>query len=80
MLLMYSTEINHLSAYVLKYLRAWMLNENKKKRAGWSFRNLFPFVPSEPAGLQPFFLTLASPPLPQLLSFSPSLMSLFPAQ
>lgn len=57
-----------------------MLSESEEKRAGWGFMNLFPFVPSEPAGIQHFLLCLAFPPPTLFLSFSPSLMSLFPAQ
>lgn len=41
-----------------------------KRRAGWSFINLLPFVPSEPAGLQDFSLTLTLDFPPPTLFFS----------
>ena len=48
-----------------------MPTENEEKRAGWSFINPFPFVPSEPAGIQHFSLTLTlSPAFPPPTLFS----------
>lgn len=41
-----------------------MPSEKEEKRAEWSFINLFPFVPSEPAGIQHFSLTLSLSCLP----------------
>ncbi len=56
-----------------------MHREKEEKRAGWSFINLFPFVPSEPAGIQRFSLSrLPSPnsvPLSLFLSLSDVIVS-----
>lgn len=53
-----------------------MPNENEEKGTGWGFISLFPFVPSEPAGIQLFFLTLALSCLPSpQLSFSDVIVS-----
>lgn len=73
------TDTPHVSDVPLECLGVHMPNENEEKGTGWGFISLFPFVPSEPAGIQHFFLSLllslAFPPPNSL-----SLMSLFPAQ
>lgn len=44
--------------FLLECLCVHMPGENAEKREGWSFINLFPFAPSEPAGIQHVSLTL----------------------